>query len=322
MTAVGAIAANTFQSNAAYLGGTSRGALSTWGNWVLGVKQSEAFSEEFEKLVRGTKNATTGKFEGGRGIIGFGKSLKEAWNVSKEAVGNEKLWDVIKDAFKGIPGEFKNASAATKFLGKEGKIWKSLGVIGKRFAFIGNIANLAFFVIPEVYKAFTDKECGGTTQGMLEIVKQFFSQLGFALGSAVGLIIPIPLLNCVIGGSLGDIGFGGAAEGIIRKLLPGQSYEERQEKKKIKDEEKNKLTQQGDSSTPTPVPAPTPSPIPTPTATPTPTPTAETSQASSVSSGNFFANPSLLNQSKYDGDIMASNIDWSQYVKQQQQQTA
>lgn len=296
------------------------GGASFWKNWtnmVLGVDQSEKFSEELQNRVKGVKNAAGEYTTNPRGIHGFGKSVSEAWEESKKLVAGRKIGDVLKSSFKDIPEEFSKLKGL-KFFGKGSKLGGVFKIIGKRFPLIMNIAGLGF-ALPNIINAFStpEKEGGGIIAGFLETGKEILSQSGFAAGMPIGtaLIAGIPFLGggaivTMLGGAIGGM-IGGK---IVEKLV-GKTFTEQQEEKKKKEEEKN---------APTPVPAPTPSPIPTPTATPTPTPTptAETSQASSVSSGNFFANPSLLNQSKYDGDIMASNIDWSQYVKQQQQQTA
>lgn len=297
---VGAIAANTTQ--ALYITPMTSGFKTlarNWGNMVLGVDQSEKFSEELQNRVRGIKNAA-GKYENARGFNKLGGSISEAWEESKTIVKDKKIGQVIKDSFKDVPNEFKELKDLPKFFGKEGKLWKGLKIFGKRFPLIGNIVGLAF-AIPNIYKAFTDPDGGGLIPGLLETGKELASQAGFATGMAIGqALIPIPLLGGMIGGMIG---------GKIVERLVGKTFTEQQEEKKKKAEEKN---------APTPVPAPTPSPVPTPTATPTPT--AENSQVASTSPGNFFANPSLLNNNSSNidlsDDIMASKMDWTKYPQQ------
>lgn len=293
------IGANTF--NNLYYTPIKNGGKSFFKNWVnmvIGVDQHEKFSEELEKRVRGVKNAA-GKYENAKGFNGLGNSISEAWEKSKEVVANKKIGQVIKDSFKDIPEEFK-ALKGLKFLGKEGQLWKGLKIFGRRLPFIGNIVGLAF-AIPNIYRAFTDPDGGGLVPGLLEIGKEICSQAGFSIGMVLGqAIIPIPLLGGMIGGMIG---------GKIVERLVGKTFTEKQEEKKKKAEEKNNPAQ-------TPTPVPTPGPGPTPSTTPTPT--AETSQVSAISPNNFFANPSLLNQSKIDlsDDIMASGMDWTKYPQQ------
>lgn len=196
--AVATIAANSMYVKP--LWGGVKSFFHNYSSLVFGVEQSNVFAEEMQKSIRGTKNMATKKYEGGTGYNGLGEKFKNAWVKSKEVVKDKSFLDIIKDSFKGIIPEAKEALNATKVLGRDGKIWGTLKVLGKRMPFLGNLLGIALSV-PNIYQAFTDTKNGGGVQaGLTEIGKEAIKAgtgiAGFLIGQA---LIPIPLIGGVIG---------------------------------------------------------------------------------------------------------------------------
>lgn len=197
-------------------------------NFVFGVDQSEKFSQELAKTVRGVKSETTKKYEGGKGFVDFKQSVKDSWTKSKEAVvdtaGKPKSFGtVLKDSFKAIGEEFKGLKGL-KLFGKEGKLASTLKILGKRMPLIGNVLMVAFEA-PNIAAAFTDKkDGGGIITGTTEVVKTGAKLGAFAAGAAIGqAVIPIPFIGGLIGGIVGSA--------IADKIL-GKSFTEKKEEAK------------------------------------------------------------------------------------------
>lgn len=221
-------------SNSKYWGPLWKGVknfVHDYSHFVVGVEQSEKFSEVLTKSVRGEKvlNPKTNKYiyEGGKGFTDFKGSLKDAWNKSKEALfedGKQKsFWNVIKDSFAKIPEEFKAIPKEAKWFAKEGKLMKGLGVLGKRMPLIGNVLMIAF-ELPNIVSAFTDKEHGGGIgTGLMETGKAALKLGAFAVGAAIGAVIPPPFIGSMIGGF--------AASWVADKLL-GKSFTDKVEENK------------------------------------------------------------------------------------------
>lgn len=191
-------------------------------NMVVGVDQNSVFTEELEKLVRGTKGSD-GKYVGGDGFNNFRKNVKTAWEKSKKAVKDKSLWTVIKDSFKSMGDEFKNLKNLPKLLGKGGKLAETGKILWKRMPLIGNILTVAFEV-PNIIKAFTDtKDGGGIGTGLVETGKAALKMGGFVAGMTLGGIF----------GPLGGIAGGFIGSWIADKLL-GKSFSETVEEKQAK----------------------------------------------------------------------------------------
>jgi hypothetical protein len=184
-----------------------------YANFVIGVEQNTAFSEALQKLVRGTKNLETKKFEGGKGFKNFGGNLKSAWVESKKAVEGKSVWKVIKESFSNIGPEFKALEKGSK-LGGVGKI------LGKRIPLISNLL-MVCFAVPGIIKAFTDKkDGGGLFAGLGEIGKTAANIGGFAAGAAIGSVF----------GPVGMI-LGGFAGSWIADKIVGKSFAAKKEEK-------------------------------------------------------------------------------------------
>lgn len=201
----------------------TKNTLHNYANFVLGVDQSEIFSKELQRSVRGTKDSATKKYVGGKGFTDLGGSIKSAWNTSKKAVENKSLWTVIKDSFGKIPGEFKAASRLVAKTGKTSKYFGStLKILGKRMPLIGNLVFVAT-EIPNICNAFSK---GGVATGVGETLKAAGKMGGFAAGAAIGqALIPIPFVGALIGGVVGSF--------VADKVL-GKSFTEKQEEAQAK----------------------------------------------------------------------------------------
>jgi len=198
----------------------------SYGNFVLGVEQSDIFSKTLQNSVRGIKDPVTKKYVGGQGFNGFVKNLKEAFKTSENAVKNKSLLTVIKDSFKSIPNEFKAASRLSKIAktaGGSGKMFGSvLKILGKRMPLIGNVLMVAL-AVPNIIKAFSQ---GGVGAGVKEIGKEGAKLGGFAVGAAIGqAIIPIPFVGGLIGGIVG---------GLLADKIVGKSFTEKLGGEKVK----------------------------------------------------------------------------------------
>lgn len=191
-----------------------------YGNFVLGVEQSDAFAHALQASVRGVKDST-GKYVGGRGFANFGDSLSKAWSSSKNVVKDKSFWTVVKDSFSSIPSEFRAANRLVEASGKSTKyIGSTLKILGKRMPLIGNVLMLAMEV-PNICRAFSQ---GGVGTGAVEVGKAAAKLGGFAAGAAIGqALIPIPFVGALIGGVVG---------GWIADKLVGKSFTEKQEEAK------------------------------------------------------------------------------------------
>jgi len=196
---------------------TTKNFAHNYANFVLGVEQSEVFSDELQKAVRGVKDPLTKKYIGGNGLNNFRSNLKNAWNTSAKAVEGKSFWKTIKESFKTMPEEFKGLGQEAKFAAKSKG---ALKILGKRMPLIGNLI-FAAMEIPNIFKAFKD---GGFVTGLTETVKSTAKFGGFAAGAAIGqAIIPIPFVGAMIGGMIG---------GWIADKVVGKSFTDKQEEAK------------------------------------------------------------------------------------------
>lgn len=196
----------------------------TYLHFVLGVEQSNRFSEELAKTVRGTKNTETKKYEGGKGLKEFKTSVKDAWTKSKTVVEGKSFWGTIhKSFFQDMPNEFKAAKRLARMTGKNSKfIGSTFKILGKRMPFIANVVMLGMEV-PNLYRAFTQ---GGFGEGLKETGKTAVKFGGFAAGAAIGSAVGsfIPVVGTFIGGLVGGMIGGWLAEKVV-----GKSFTEKQE---------------------------------------------------------------------------------------------
>lgn len=190
-----------------------------YANFVFGVEQSEIFSSELSKSVRGVKDKATKKYVGGTGFKNFGNKISSAWAKSKKAVEGKSLWKVITDSFKKVPNEFAAAKRLAKMTGKNSKLWGgTLKIIGKRMPLIGNLLFVAM-EIPNIFSAFKN---GGIGTGLVETGKAAGKFGGFAAGAAIGACLgPV---GAIVGGIIG---------GIVADKILGKSFTEKQGEAKL-----------------------------------------------------------------------------------------
>lgn len=209
-----------------------------YSNFVFGTTQSDVFANRLQTLVRGTKDATTGKYVGGAGLNGLKGNIADAWKTSLKAVEGKSFWQVTKESFSSMGGEFKAAQRLAKNKGIGKFFGASKKILGKRMPFIG-VALTAIFELPNIFKAFTDKQNGGgIATGVAETGKAAIKLGAFAAGSAIGqALIPIPLVGALIGGMVA---------GIIADKIVGKSFTEKAEAKMAKaaEEEQKKIKKQ------------------------------------------------------------------------------
>lgn len=174
----------------------------------------------------------------GRGESKVKMGIKDAW---KEAKLGESWWQSFKDAF--TPSKMKAEWAQ---YGEEGAgtLKKSGKFFLKRMPFIGNAVALAFEV-PNIYKAFTDKEHGGGVgTGLLETAKAGVKFPVFAAGAALGGLVPVPGLNI-----LTSIAGGMVAGWIADKILGERFADKVEEEEKAKKAQQQQQTQQQQQQT-------------------------------------------------------------------------
>lgn len=190
-------------------------------HFTFGVEQSDVFSKALKTSIRGTKNAA-GKWEGGEGFHNLGTNFKNAWETSKETVGNKSFGALIKESFGNVPNEFKTLFAnETRLLGRTKG---AFGILGKRMPLIGNIVMLGM-EIPNIWNAFTNPK-GGIGTGIVESTKAGVKLGAFAAGAAIGqAFIPIPFVGGLIGGMVG---------GFIADKMLGKSFSEKHEEENEK----------------------------------------------------------------------------------------
>lgn len=214
-SAVGSIAENrSFWETAKKVG-------NTYLNFSFGCGQDQKFVESIfgrnEKKVK----------------MGF----KDAW---KEAKLGESWLETFKNAF--TPSEMKAEWAQ---YGKEGAgtLKKSGKFFLKRMPFIGNAIALAF-AVPNVYRAFTDKENGGGLgAGLKETAKEGVKFTAFAAGAALGAMVPVPGLNILTSIA------GGMAAGWIADKILGKSFTDKKEEAEAEKAQKAQQAKQSQQST-------------------------------------------------------------------------
>lgn len=203
----------------------------SYANLILGVDQSEAFSRSLKESVFGVKKLKRGKTaltktgktrytQAPKGLHDIKGSFKTAFKDSEKAIIDPKtgkaksVWRAIADSFKSVPGEFNALGKEAKF---GSKLWKGLGILGKRVPFILNVVGIAM-ALPTIFRAFSD---GGAGAGVAEIGKEGAKIGAFAAGAAIGqALIPIPFVGGLIGG---------AVAGWLAGKITGKSYIEKQE---------------------------------------------------------------------------------------------
>jgi hypothetical protein len=161
------------------------------------------------------------------------KSVQDAW---KEAKLGESYWAQLKNAFtpSKMGEEWKLYREGAEGVKAAGAIRSAGRFFMKRMPFVMNAVFLAMEV-PNVYKAFMDKEHGGgVATGATEVVKTGLKMTGMAAGAAIGSLI-IPWLGGAIGGLAG--GFLGS---LIADKVLGERFSDKVKEK----EEKAKQAQQ------------------------------------------------------------------------------
>lgn len=212
MIGTSAIAGNSLQT----LWTGTKNFTNNYANLVFGVEQSNAFSDELSKLVRGEKNAA-GKYENKADFSGLGKKMKTAFVASKEVVKDKSFWTVLRESIGNIPKEIKEVISGDS----KGKAAGVLKVLGKRMPLALNIVMLAQDV-PNIINSFTDtKNGGGVLTGVAETAKTAIKIGAAAAGTAIGqALIPIPFVGGIIGGIVG---------GLLANMIMGQSFTEKNE---------------------------------------------------------------------------------------------
>jgi len=198
--------------------------------------------EVLERIVRGTKDATTGKYTGGAGYKHLGKSIKTSILETEKAykgvlTRDGSFWKYAGKSIRELPTELStNWSAATtaaKAVGKSGFIGglKSVGTtLGKKLPLIGSLIYAAT-EIPNIVRATAD---GGAISGAAEAAKTVGRMAGFTAGAVLGqVLIPIPLVGGIIGGMVGE---------KLASLVVGKSYTE--QKEEIQQEAKTEAEKQ------------------------------------------------------------------------------
>lgn len=188
------------------------------------IAKNKNWWEITKKVANGYMNSVFGcgqDAEFAKLLIKDKAGLKAAWDGSKLG---ESFFQRTKEAlsFSNISQEFKDASTAVNFMGKEGKLAKYLGVAGRRMPFIMNVVTLACEV-PNIIKAFTDKEHGGGVgAGLAETAKTGIKLGAFAAGMALGSLVPgVGFITGMIGGMAGQW----LAEKIVGKSFTDKAAE-------------------------------------------------------------------------------------------------
>lgn len=181
-------------------------------NFVFGVGQSDVFTEELRKSIRGTKSPETGKFVEGKGFVDLKGTFKNAWKKSVESVQGKSFWKGIGESLYSLPKELADGFKAAKSWKKFGAVTKALG---KRLPFITNVIAIAS-AIPNIFNAFNQ---GGFGDGVEEIGKEAVKFAGYAVGGAVATVFVGPIIGCLGGGAIGSK--------IAEKLI-GKSFTDKQ----------------------------------------------------------------------------------------------
>lgn len=164
--------------------------------------------------------------------------VKDAW---KEAKLGESWWQTLKDAFTPSKmGEewrgYKTGDIA-KGIKPAGNIRSAGRFFLKRMPFIGNAVALGFVELPNVYRAFTDKENGGGIgTGLKETAKAAVKMAAFATGAALGALVPgVGLLTSIAGG---------IAAGWLADKVLGKSFTDKKEEAEAEKAQKVQQAQQ------------------------------------------------------------------------------
>lgn len=214
-SALGAIADNrSFWETAKKVG-------NTYMNFSFGCGQDQKF---FESIF-------------GRNEKKVKMSIKGAW---KEAKLGESWWQTFKDAFtpSKMGEEWRLYREGAEGVKAAGKLRSAGRFFLKRMPFIGNAVALGF-AVPNVYRAFTDKENGGGLgAGIKETAKEGVKFAAFAAGAALGAMVPVPGLNI-----LTSI-VGGMAAGWIADKILGKSFTDKKEEAEAEKAQKAQQSQQ------------------------------------------------------------------------------
>lgn len=190
--------------------------------------------DALQRIVRGTKDAATGKYVGGVGYKNLGGAIRQSFLETEAAYKgvlqqHGSFFKYAKTTLKNLPGEIGNAwttnSAAAKAAGKSAA-WAGFkgagGALLKRLPLVGSLIYCATEV-PNIARATAD---GGLVSGAAETIKAGTKIAGFTAGAAIGqALIPIPIVGAIVGGMVG--------EGLA-SLVTGKSYTE--QKQEIKEE--------------------------------------------------------------------------------------
>lgn len=209
-SAVGSIAENrSFWETAKKVG-------NTYLNFSFGCGQDQKFVESIF----------------GRGETKVKMGVKDAWAHAKLG---ESWWQSFKDAFtpSKMGEEWNLYKTGTDTVKAAGKVRSAGRFFLKRMPFIGNAIGLAF-AVPNVYRAFTDKENGGGIgAGLKETAKEGIKFTAFAAGAALGALVPgIGFLTALAGGYVA---------GLVADKILGKSFTDKKEEVEA---EKAKLAQQ------------------------------------------------------------------------------
>lgn len=164
--------------------------------------------------------------------------VKDAW---KEAKLGESWWQTLKEAFtpSKMGEEWKGYKTGdiAKGIKPAGNIRSAGRFFLKRMPFIGNAAALAFVELPNVYRAFTDKENGGGLgTGLKETAKAAVKMAAFATGAALGALVPgVGLLTSIAGG---------IAAGWVADKILGKSFTDKKEEAEAEKAQKAQQIQQ------------------------------------------------------------------------------
>lgn len=171
----------------------------------------------------------------GRGETKVKMGVKDAW---KEAKLGESWWQTLKDAFtpSKMGEEWKLYKTGTETVKAAGNLRSAGRFFLKRMPFIGNAVGLAF-AVPNIYRAFTDKENGGGLgAGLKETAKEAIKFTAFAAGAALGALVPgVGFLTAIAGGM--------AAGWIADKIL-GKSFTDKKEEAEAEKAQKTQQAQQ------------------------------------------------------------------------------
>lgn len=206
-------------------------AMFTFGDW----------SPYFAQILCNSKKGNRGIIKNGGSIF---SNISTAYDRSQKASlykmgikdADTSFLSFAKNSMKSWGGEiYQGAKKGTGIFSKTfGGAKGLIAGAGKRLPLVGTALSLAF-EIPNVYRAFTDKE-GGAVTGTVETGKAAVKLGAFAGGAAAGAALGtliFPGVGTVAGGIIGFVGgaIGAMGAGAVADKIVGKSFTEQQEEK-------------------------------------------------------------------------------------------